>query len=447
MRSRVGAASLAVVLLGGCLSQSSGYGRVTRLTRERVGVGVRASSEPTTDADADAAILEILRSPLDADAAARVALLASPEVRAAMADVGEARARFVSEMALPNPMFQATVRFRDGGDTDLDLFAGINVRQLVLVPFTDAPASADVEAAATSTAAIAIGVAYDARGAWYELVAANEIAALSERLTVAASASSSLSGALAEAGNIPALQALNERALYEDARGMLATANVEAANAREKLNAELGLFGERGASWTAPNELPRPPRGAIDTADLEAAAVGSSLEVQAWRLRERSASLHEDLARARGWLPDINAGVVGEREHDGWGIGPQVGVTLPLFYQGQGEADAYEAEGERAKQMAEAFAIRVRAAARSSAQRLAVTEQRVAWFEDTVLPLRKRIVAETLLHYNAMSVSAFQLLSARRDEIASQRAYVEALLAYWRARISVESLRAGRLPG
>ncbi|MFO0614102.1 MAG: TolC family protein [Polyangiaceae bacterium] len=439
---RAALGGLAVLLTSGCLSSASGYHRATSLAAARLGV----SADRPAEEDSGAAIDALLDAPLDADRAARIALLASPDLRASMADIGEARARVVSALALPNPTFEGAIRFRDAADPNLELNASLDVRRLVLLPFEDAPASADIDAAATESAAIAVGLSFDARLAYFEFVAATETASLDEELVVAAGASSTLSDALVEAGNVPTLDALNERALYEDARVGLASANLEVASARERLNARLGLFGERGAKWKAEARVPRPPRGPIDNADLERVAVEKSLEIEAWKLRYRSAALHEDLARAKGWLPEISAGISGERDAEGWSVGPRFGVSLPLFYQGQGEADGAEAEEERAKQMVESFGIRVRAAARSAATALAAAEAKLAWFEDTLLPLRARIVDETLRHYNAMSVSAFQLLVARRDEIATERAYVVALLEYWRARGAVDALRAGRLP-
>lgn len=44
-----------------------------------------------------------------------------------------------------------------------------------------------------------------------------------------------------------------------------------------------------------------------------------------------------------------------------------------------------------------------------------------------------------------MSVSLFQLLLAKRDQIETARHYVEALRDHWSARAEAEQLRSGRL--
>ena len=68
-------------------------------------------------------------------------------------------------------------------------------------------------------------------------------------------------------------------------------------------------------------------------------------------------------------------------------------------------------------------------------------------YRDQLLPLRERIVAQTLLEYNAMQVGVFRLLEARREQLEAQRAYVATLREYWRARATLEQLLAGRLAG
>jgi cobalt-zinc-cadmium efflux system outer membrane protein len=121
-------------------------------------------------------------------------------------------------------------------------------------------------------------------------------------------------------------------------------------------------------------------------------------------------------------------------------------VQVPVFYQGQGRVDRARAETRRQQQLLKARAAQVRAAARSAAARLTAARDRALLLKNVLLPSRERILQETQLHYNAMSVSVFQLLLARRDQIETARAYVDALRDYWTARAEVEQLKSGRLP-
>ena len=62
---------------------------------------------------------------------------------------------------------------------------------------------------------------------------------------------------------------------------------------------------------------------------------------------------------------------------------------------------------------------------------------------DVVMPLRKRVLDQTVLHYNAMNASTFELLSARRDMVDVGRQYIDALRRYWLAVAAAKALRRG----
>ena len=87
-----------------------------------------------------------------------------------------------------------------------------------------------------------------------------------------------------------------------------------------------------------------------------------------------------------------------------------------------------------------------RGVARAASSRLLIARERALYIKTVLLPLRERIVRETQLAYNAMTVGVFQLLESKREQIQAGRAYVEALRSYWTAQAEVDQLLAGRLP-
>ena len=91
--------------------------------------------------------------------------------------------------------------------------------------------------------------------------------------------------------------------------------------------------------------------------------------------------------------------------------------------------------------------MRLRAAVRAARARLESTEARTKQYKEVLLPLRERVVRETVLQYNAMQVGVFQVLQALRDQLDAGRAYVGTLHEYWRARAAMDQLLAGRLAG
>ena len=69
----------------------------------------------------------------------------------------------------------------------------------------------------------------------------------------------------------------------------------------------------------------------------------------------------------------------------------------------------------------------------------------VTQYRDVLLPMRARILDETLRQYNAMQLGVFQVLAAKRDQVQTGRAYVTALRDYWRTRAVLDTVLAGRL--
>ena len=65
------------------------------------------------------------------------------------------------------------------------------------------------------------------------------------------------------------------------------------------------------------------------------------------------------------------------------------------------------------------------------------------FYRETLLPVRERVVSESLLQYNAMNLGVFELLTARRNLIDTARAYVEALRDFWVAHATLEQIAAG----
>jgi outer membrane protein TolC len=72
---------------------------------------------------------------------------------------------------------------------------------------------------------------------------------------------------------------------------------------------------------------------------------------------------------------------------------------------------------------------------------------RTAWdlarhYRDEIVPLRRRISEETLLRYNGMLVSVFELLADSREQVIGVTAYIEALRDFWIADSRLQTVLA-----
>ena len=225
----------------------------------------------------------------------------------------------------------------------------------------------------------------------------------------------------------------------------MARAETELVSQRSRLESLMGLSG-LGVPWRTSERLPEVDRRPIPD-NVERRALEKSLDLALARRRYTAAAKRANLARAEGLIPELHAGVSAEKEiEEGWGVGPAVELELPLFYQGGGEVARARSEMRQQRNAYTAVSVRIRAAAQDISARLETAQSAIAFYRDVQLPLREQIVQQTQLQYNAMNVSVFQLLQAKRDQVESARAYVEMQRDYWTARAELEQLLSGRLP-
>lgn len=437
----MGAASLA--LLSGCVSRDAGYQDVRKVVSGRSGYDVRWD-HLEGDSGSRRAVRDLLQKPLTSDDAVKIALLNSAELQAAFEELGIARADLVRALRLPNPVAEGSVRFRKRESATLDFAVTEDLSELIFLPLRNSVAQAELEAAKLGVAGRALDLVLQVRTAFYAYLADRQVLEFRETVLKSLEASATVAQSLHEAGNVTDLDLDAERVLYDESRINFAGAQTALAASRERLAALLGLSG-RDAELRIESRLVDPP-AETPLADLETRAVERSLDLAILKQRVTAASKRSDLAGAEGWLPELKAGVTAEREEKEWSYGPLAEVQLPLFYQGQGEVDRAQAEMRRQTQLLRARTVQIHAAARTTAARVAAARDRALYLKTVLLPARERILQHTLLQYNAMAASVFQLLMARRDEVEAARSYVEALRDYWTARAEAEQLRSGRLP-
>lgn len=430
-----------VLAMAGCLSSHAGYREARALTEKRLHLEV-----PAFEDDPEPSIDTLLAGPLTADRAVRVAVLKSKKIRAAFDRVGVARGDLVSALRLPNPEIQANVRLRlddPGAEPDVDLGLTVDLREFVLLPVRHAAAADALDGAAIAAAADALDVALEVRLAYVDHVAALQSLELERQIATALGASADLALAIENAGNSDRLRALNERALYEEAKLRVESAELAVSVTRSRLAEAMGL--DPTTPWSAPGRLAEPSGDEISVDAAIQGALDANLELAIAASRVSALDGELSAAAVEGVLPRIDAGVIAERDAEGWAIGPQLSIGLPIFYQGQGEADRLAAAQKEAAHTGEAVALAIRARARILAESVAGTRRRADAYRTKILPARAELVDQTELLYNAMGASAFELLAAKREAIEAGRDYVATLQAYWRGRTQLDLLLAGHL--
>jgi cobalt-zinc-cadmium efflux system outer membrane protein len=440
-----GIAISTLVVWAGCVpSQQALYGPVHTQASERL--GITAQARPASPEAANE-VAQLLAAPLTADSATRIALLNSATFQAALEELG-ARAGELAQATTPeNPEIDLELLYPREGDEapHVELQVVQSLTSLLAIPWRRGIAKADLAAGRSRAVAAAVDLATEARIAFYHALAASQILSLQRAIAEAAGLSVDFATRLHEAGNITDLALAQEQALLEQARLDLADAELAVKESRERLNATLGLWGEQ-TGWTISGELEDIPAQPADLGQLESEAVARSLALAQLRAEADAAAGSVGVARLSSWLPEIGAGVGAQREEGSWHVGPVLTLSLPLFDIGQGERATAWSRLRQARLQYRARAIDVRSEARAVGQRYQAARARAERLRDVVLPLRQRILDETVLQYNAMNASPFELLVARQQQIQASRQYIESLRDAWIAHVAIQQLRAGGSP-
>ncbi|MCX7257435.1 MAG: hypothetical protein NTZ64_12030 [Polaromonas sp.] len=200
---------------------------------------------PRPGADASAQINALLKAPLSAEAAVRIALLNNPGWQAALAGAGVG----ISDAALNTSPAKLKA-----------------LQELTLL-------------------------SAQARKAWISAVAAAQSAAALQQAQETALAAGDLARRMAQAGNISKLQQAKNQLALSDATLQLAKAQQAAFNAREQLIVTLGLWGEQ-TRFALPTELPALPPQPQELPDIENRALREATNLRLarsqWQLQQAS---------------------------------------------------------------------------------------------------------------------------------------------------------------
>ena len=434
--------------LGGCASASprgDAFSTVRQSVADRGGQRVHWNRGSDADAEVRHSIRLMLGHPLTSETAVQVALLNNPTLQATYEDVGVAQAELVAAGLLRNPVFDAEVRFPEsGGNAKVDLAVVADFLDVFQIPLRKRLATTALQEALLRTADAVLALAAEVCEAHADAVAARQLLELRRTVNVAASAAADVARRLHAAGNTTDLALASEQALAETAQLELTAAEAEADAARLRLGRLIGVVD---GDWQLPPQLPDAPAEQFAADELERTALERRLDLRAAERRIRNARHALGGARRFGGVDEVELGGGAEREEGDWSFGPNLAVPLPFFNQGQGPIAAARAEYRRSRAQRDAIVLDVRAEVATAASQLAAARSRATRLRDVVLPLRKRIVDETQLQYNAMAAGIFDLLRAKQEEVEAQAQHVEALRDYWTARAKLERAAGGQLPG
>ena len=437
----------ASLLLAGCanFSDDGGMRQVSALASERTGHAIAYQRDARDTAAAQARVAELLGSPLSADGAVELALLNNRHLQAQLGELGISEAELVQAGRLRNPVVSLG-RLAGGGALELDRSVVFDLLGLLTLPARSQVARLRFEQAQYRAASDTVVAATEARAAFFEAVAAQQLAVYAEQVKDTADASSELARGMLQAGNLSKLDQMREQAFQADATAELARARQRALAARERLVRALGL-GDAASSLRLPDRLPDLPAEPAPAGEVEQAALARRLDVLAARRETEATAKQLGLTQASGFVDVLSVGWQDKRErgapHE---RGGELQLDIPLFdFGGPARAQA-QAKYLQSVNRTAAIAIDARSQVREAHAGYRSAYELARHYRDEVVPLHQRISQENQLRYNGMLIDVFQLLADAREQIASVTASIEASRDYWLADSRLQAALAGAAP-
>lgn len=438
---------VAAVLATGCMSvpPDGGFGAVAQLAGERLGKEARIARNDADQRALDSLVSAKLQAPLQLDDAVQIALLNNRTLQASYWDVGIAQADLVQAGRLPNPSFSFQ-RTRAGGDIEIDRALGVNFLAVLTAPLARRIEAGRFEQATLLVAGQMLQHAAATRRAYVEAVAAVQGVAYARQVDEAFQLSSTLTGRMAQAGNSSQLELAREQAFQADAAAALVRAQQHAVSTRETLTRLLGLWGNNTA-YRLPERLPDLPGAPLDLPDVETIALRERLDIRAGQLRAAHTAAALGLTRATRFINVLDLDYVRNSKSGGTSApGYAIRLELPLFDWGTARVAKAEALYMQQVNMVAQAAVDARSEARQAYLDYRSTYALARHYRDQVIPLRKKISDETMLRYNGMLMSVFELLADARAQAAAVNGYIDAQKDFWLAQIKLEAALGGRLP-
>jgi len=432
--------------LGGCASTVIGehLEATEAFAAREVGARPALLASPEQRAAAEGRVRALLAAPLTEQGAVQVALEFSPAFQRLLAESVAASAAATQTARLPNPLF-AFGQLSAGNAEEIDRALQVSLLDLILLPERRRLADAQQLQHRLRSAGDTVQTATAARLAWIDAVAAQESLQYALRAQQAASAGAELAQRMAAVGNYSRLESARQQEFYADAVAEAARARLEAQRSREALVRLLGLPPPLVSMLTLPGRLPDLPEAADEETILASRALESRLDVALARAELAFTARSLGLTRITSL---INAADVAAASSSDSGqetlTGFELEIQLPLFDFGDARRANAQAVYLAALNRTAAVVVEAHSHLRESYAVYRSSFDLARHYRDEVVPLRETIAAETLLRYNGMLVSVFELLADAREQVATIRQAMAARRDFWVADAALRATLIGQ---
>jgi len=447
MKNLLVAFSVILMALVSLHAKSPQEDKISNEVKERTGAEALWQKDEAVRERAAAKVAQLLKKPLTISSAVQIALLNNRGLQATFEDVGVAQSDVLEAVTIPNPTIDFEVQFPASPDT-LNRYAWLVAQefvQILMVPLKKKVADEALEAAELRVASEVLELVADVKIAYFELQAGQQLLARLKIIQETNATSLDLGQKQYKAGNITDLALLQMQSSYSEGRLDISEAETKLEEHREELTSLLGLWGTQ-TEWKIQGNLPRAGSEDFSMRHLESLAVTQRLDLRASQRDLTSLATALGLTKVFRFVPILDFGFTGERDIEGaLNMGPQFRIEVPIFNQGQARLSRGQAELRRAAAKYEALAVQIRSDVRKYRGTLARLRERAAFYHDVMLPSRIRILNQSLLEYNAMQLSPYELFMSKAEELRAERGYIDTLRDYWVTHVQLERAVGGKL--
>lgn len=380
---------------------------------------------------------------LDMSSVATVAMINNPGLQRRFADLRITEAEIVAATRWPNPRL-SVARLAQGGGIETDRGIGFDLIGLLTLPVRGPLGKQHYEAARQEMLQSLLELAYQARLALVDAVASRQRLAYAVKVVDAAEAGRDLARQLAQAGNLSRLDAAREQAFHAQAAAEQVRAQTAARAALERLTRLLGV--EDARRLKLPERLPELPGAARELADVEQQALNQRIDVQLARQASANTARSLRLTKVTRLINVLDltykSNTLSDHERQ---TGVEVSLEVPLFDFGGTRVAEAEAIYRRSLADIAETAVQARSEAREAYTAYRSAYDLARHYRDEVVPLQQTIADETLLRYNGMLISTFDLLAQSREQVAASEAAVSALRDFWAADVLLDSRLHGAM--
>jgi outer membrane protein TolC len=322
---------------------------------------------------------------------------------------------------------------RDAGEYKIEQAFTFNVFSLITMPKAVEIEKRRFAQTQASTAIEVLKLAYQTRIAYFNAVAATELARYSAQVKESAEASAELAKRLHETGNWNRLEQSREQSFYADAALEYANAKNAEVRAYEALARQLGV---KASQLKIQSRLPDLPKSLSELQAFEQNAYEQRLDLLVKRSEMDALAKQLGLTKTTRFINVIELGparVLEGRRSEPYKKGIDIAFEIPLFDWGQAKVPRAESIYMQSVQETAQLVTNAQSEIRERYNTYRTRHDVTRHIRDEIVPLRKRILYEDQLRYNGMLTSPFELFGDARAQVQSVKGYIESLRDFWLA--------------